>query len=153
MQHTCQKFCQIIYVPMEETIKGNINVSVGDFNLSVKGASYILAGYEPQGYMLSYCSLVKKSIFLKVLKNLWSFHSIHNIVSDDNFKKFDASLTISYILDIYDYFSTIATLFPLSGQLSKYLYYFVIYLRPYISIKCSLLVYINWHGNLSSRMI
>ena len=119
MQHTCQKFCQIIYVPMEETIKRNINVSVSDFNLSVLEVSYILAGYEPQGYMLSYCSLVKKSIFLKVLKNIWSFRSIHNVVSDDNFKKFDASLTISYILDIYNYLSTIATLFPLSGLVIK----------------------------------
>ena len=35
--------------------------------------------------------------------------------SDDNFKNLDASLTISYILDIYNQLSTITTPFPLSG--------------------------------------
>ena len=45
---------------MEETIGRNVNVSVGDLNVCVLGVPYILAGCEPQGYILSYCSLVEK---------------------------------------------------------------------------------------------
>ena len=51
---------------MEETIGRNVNVSVGEFNLCVLGVPYILAGCDLQGYVLSYCSLVKKSLFFKV---------------------------------------------------------------------------------------
>ena len=47
---------------MTETIGRNVNVSVGDFNLCVLGVPYILAGFEPQGYILSYCSLVKSLV-------------------------------------------------------------------------------------------
>ena len=32
----------------------NVNVSVGDFSLCVLGVLYILAGCDPQGYVLSY---------------------------------------------------------------------------------------------------
>ena len=47
---------------MEDSIGRNVNVSVDDFNSYVLGVSYILAGCEPQGYILLCCSLVKNSI-------------------------------------------------------------------------------------------
>ena len=55
---------------MEDTIGRNVNVSVGDFNLCVLGVFYILAGSKPQGYILTYRSLLKKSFFFKVRKIL-----------------------------------------------------------------------------------
>ena len=55
---------------MEGTIGQNIDVSVGEFNLYVLGVPYIQAGCKPQGYMLSYCSLVKKALFFKLGKIL-----------------------------------------------------------------------------------
>ena len=53
---------------MEEAIGRNVNVSVGDFELCILGIPYILVGCEPQGYILSYCSLVKKSLFFKMIE-------------------------------------------------------------------------------------
>ena len=38
---------------MEETIGRNINLSVLDLSLCVLGLQYTLAGFDPQGYMLS----------------------------------------------------------------------------------------------------
>ena len=114
IQDICQKLRRIIIiVPMEETIVRNINVSAGDFNLCVLGVPYILAVCQPQGYMLSCCFLVKKSLFFKLRKNLWSFPPQCNVGSDDNFKHFDALLTISYSLDIYSHLFTITIPFPL----------------------------------------
>ena len=55
---------------MKKTIERNVNVSMGDFNLCVFGVQYILTGREIQECMLSYCSLVKKSLFFNVRKKL-----------------------------------------------------------------------------------
>ena len=55
---------------MEETIGRNVNLSVLDISLCVLGLPYILAGLDLQGYMLSETSLVKKSLFFKLSKNL-----------------------------------------------------------------------------------
>ena len=38
---------------MEETIGWNVNLSVLNLNLYVLGVPYILAGLDPQGYVLS----------------------------------------------------------------------------------------------------
>ena len=53
---------------MNETIGRNINVFMGDFSLCVFEILYIMAGLDLQGYMLSYCSLVKKSLFFNMRK-------------------------------------------------------------------------------------
>lgn len=68
---------------------------------------------------LSYCSLVKRSLISKVHRNIWSFPSLRNLLSDDNFKNLDISLAISYILNIYNHLSTKPTPFSLSGLTIK----------------------------------
>ena len=49
------RYFAILYlqVPMEETIGQNVNLSVLDLSLLVSGLLYILAGFDPQRYMLS----------------------------------------------------------------------------------------------------
>ena len=55
---------------MKETIGRNINVFMGDFSLCVFEIQHIMIGCDLKGYMLSYYSLVKKSLFLNMRKNL-----------------------------------------------------------------------------------
>ena len=110
-QHTCQDCSElVIYAPMDETIGRNVSLSHSDFNLCVLGLPYNLAGYEPLGYMFSYCSLLEKPFLFKVNKNIWSFPFLPVVGSEGSFKNFDVLLLISYKFDIYIALLTIITL-------------------------------------------
>ena len=50
---------------MEKTKGRNVKVFGEDFNLYVLGLAYILAGCERRGHVLSYCFLMKKSLYFK----------------------------------------------------------------------------------------
>ena len=72
---------------MEETIGRNVNLSVLDLSLCVLGLPYIVAGLDPQGYMLE-----------PALANL--FMGYHEKIWLEEFKTCEVVLYRRYVDDI-----------------------------------------------------